>query len=307
MILIPEGKPGVRLAGPIAEMIDDLLRADPNIDLNQLAREFDTTYSAVWRRRNTIERVECNGRDYRRRPGPNPLVTPEIAQFAQELLIWDPTLYLDEVADHIYMEYAVVLDNPQISRLWKAAKVSRKKNHVTAAQQNDVLIAAWDFKMCQWDSRRLVFLDESASNERTGDRRWGWAPLGVPPKVKRWLGKGERYSILPTYTLDGWLDPLIVQGGITAEIFEWWLKPRSYHYATVGMAIEISLLWIIARSIRANACWRCVPRRASSYSICLLTVLSSTQLRPVSTTSKHIYDVIIEYTHKPIMLDLRTS
>jgi len=78
--------------------------------------------------------------------------------------------------------------------------------------------------MSRWDAHRLVFMDESASNERIGDRKWGWAPLGVPPEVKRWLGKGERYSILPAYVLDGWLEPLVVQGAITAVIFEWWLE-----------------------------------------------------------------------------------
>ena len=31
----------------------------------------------------------------------------------------------------------------------------------------------------QYDSDQLIFLDESASNERTGDRKYDWSPQGL--------------------------------------------------------------------------------------------------------------------------------
>jgi len=32
-------------------------------------------------------------------------------------------------------------------------------------------------QLSQWKSEQMVFVDESAVNERTADRKWGWAPI----------------------------------------------------------------------------------------------------------------------------------
>jgi len=37
--------------------------------------------------------------------------------------------------------------------------------------------------MTEWRSEQLVFVDESAANERTGDRKFGWAPVGAVAEV----------------------------------------------------------------------------------------------------------------------------
>jgi len=68
----------------------------------------------------------------------------------------------------------------------------------------------------------LVCLDKSACNERIGDRKFGVALIGTPARIKRWLKRTERYSILPAYTIEGWMKPLAVKGAITAEVFEHW-------------------------------------------------------------------------------------
>jgi transposase len=70
----------------------------------------------------------------------------------------------------------------------------------------------------------LVFVDESASNEKTGERRYGWSLIGVRARAKRWLKRSKRWSVLPVYTIDGYLKPITFQGSITAEIFEDWLE-----------------------------------------------------------------------------------
>lgn len=37
--------------------------------------------------------------------------------------------------------------------------------------------------MTEWRPDQLVFVDESAANERTGDRKYGWAPVGAVAEV----------------------------------------------------------------------------------------------------------------------------
>jgi DDE superfamily endonuclease len=74
----------------------------------------------------------------------------------------------------------------------------------------------------------LVFLDESAANERTGDRRCGWSPQGVVCRVDRPLKHSEMWSILPALTCesDGYIDWVIHHGAINAELFIRFLEER---------------------------------------------------------------------------------
>jgi len=76
-------------------------------------------------------------------------------------------------------------------------------------------------------ARAISFIDESAANERTGWRKFGWSPRGVDPlqigSSERWT----RWSILPTYTLRGCPpNPSVFEGVITQAISNDW-RPHS--------------------------------------------------------------------------------
>jgi hypothetical protein len=43
-----------------------------------------------------------------------------------------------------------------------------------------------------WTADQLIFLDESAANERTGDRKYGWSPIRTTYAVARPLKRLER-------------------------------------------------------------------------------------------------------------------
>jgi transposase len=76
-----------------------------------------------------------------------------------------------------------------------------------------------------WHARQLVFIDESAANERTRDRKYGWSPQGFKATDILPIKRSQRWSILPALTVDGYLDgTLIYQGSITADIFESWIE-----------------------------------------------------------------------------------
>ena len=57
--------------------------------------------------------------------------------------------------------------------------------------------------MINWDAQQLVFLDKAASNERTTDRKYGYAPSGALAYVKRWLKRFVRWSILLALDING--------------------------------------------------------------------------------------------------------
>jgi len=74
-----------------------------------------------------------------------------------------------------------------------------------AAQRNPELRKAWLHKLSQWAADQLVFIGESAANERTSDRKTGWAHIGITPFENKPFKCSERFSVLPAYTIDGFI------------------------------------------------------------------------------------------------------
>ena len=79
-------------------------------------------------------------------------------------------------------------------------------------------------RLTEWRPDQLVFLDESATNEHTMDRKYGWAPIGVDSIISRSQKRRERHSILPTYSLDGVIAFEIFQSFYTKALYCWFIK-----------------------------------------------------------------------------------
>ena len=115
-----------------------------------------------------------------------------------------------------------------ISSIWRALKRNRWSRKIVqrrAMERSEDLRAAWKGRQCTWDSNRLIFIDESGANERTGYRKFGWSYINLPAIDTISIKRSERWSILPAYSFNGFLPgTLIWQGSITSEIFNAWIK-----------------------------------------------------------------------------------
>jgi len=89
-----------------------------------------------------------------------------------------------------------------------------------------VLRDAWVCTLAEFTPEQLMFLDESAANERTADRKYGWAPLGVTPQLYQPLKRSERWSVLPVYTVEGFLTWEIMQAGFDKKSFNDFVRHR---------------------------------------------------------------------------------
>jgi DDE superfamily endonuclease len=69
-----------------------------------------------------------------------------------------------------------------------------------------------------------MFLDESACNERTGDRKYEWASIGTIAASVESLKYTEKWSILPLYTMDGYIAWEILKGSYNTEEFNEFVK-----------------------------------------------------------------------------------
>jgi hypothetical protein len=134
----------------------------------------------------------ATGLDMRRKAGRKPQWTPEIQEFVLDLLYHNCQLYQDEVADEIYDQFGTKLKQSAMSRLYSSLGITHKKLSIMATESDPELVNWWRDKQRQWKLSQLVFVDESASNKKNGQRRWGWAPVGMDASQKQWLKRSER-------------------------------------------------------------------------------------------------------------------
>ena len=121
-----------------------------------------------------------------------------------------PTAYLDEMQQFLFDEYdGLEVTIWSIRRVLRERSWSRKAVHARAAERNEPLRDKWRGIGATYNEDQLVMLDESASNERTGDRKYGWSLIGTDYRVSRPLKRSERWSLLPALTVDGYLNYLI--------------------------------------------------------------------------------------------------
>lgn len=119
----------------------------------------------------------------------------------------------------LYDDFGVIIHTSNIWRALEAARWSRKVARRKASERNEVLRGKWVGYCLQFTADQLVFIDESAANERTGDRKYGWSPVNVECEVFSSLKRSERWSILPALDVNGYFAWLIYQGSINGNLF----------------------------------------------------------------------------------------
>lgn len=182
----------------------------------QLASNFNTTLRTIQYHKAAIAAGEPSNQYS---GGPRRVVTLQMEQAIKLLLDERPWYYQDEIADFLLDAFGVEIRRQTVSYILKRIKVSRKKLRVVAAQQNEELRVQWRDSLQNYTADQLVFLDESGSDNRTGDRKYGWAEVGARAVVRRWLGSRKRVSVLPAYTLDGYIAARTFLGTSSAELF----------------------------------------------------------------------------------------
>ena len=64
-----------------------------------------------------------------------------------------------------------------------------------------------------------MYIDESAFNEHTLDRKYGWSKIGTPARQIESFKRSPKWSILPLYTCNGFYDWEIIHGSFNADLF----------------------------------------------------------------------------------------
>lgn len=167
-------------------------------------------------------------------PGRPPSLTNENIAFIEALLEADPSMYLDEIQQKLRDICDCDVSIATISRALHRVQLTRKTVTKAAAERDEQLRAIWEGVMAQYtDPELFVFLDESAVDGRTGQRRQGWSHMGTPCVRRMSFMRGTRYSILPALTIDGIIALDIVEGSITKEKFLQFLRTNVVCYLSI--------------------------------------------------------------------------
>lgn len=210
-----------RLSDAAVLQIDHALRI-PGINANvafmkMLASNWGTSIQCIRTHRARIARGEAIGGHL---GGQRKVITPTIEAAIHDLLNNCPWLYQDEIMDFLHEVFDIEVDQSSISRALARIKITRKKLRIEAAQRNAELRTYWQDQMQFFEASQIVCVDETGSDERTGDRAYGWAKKGVRAKVQQYLAYRTRVSALAGYTIDGYLACRTYEGTGTGDIFE---------------------------------------------------------------------------------------
>ena len=152
-------------------------------------------------------------------------MTREIEEALLEYLLGRPDIILEEQQYWLWDIFGITIHISSISRFLKREGwTSKKKLKKRASEQCPFLREAWMRRLAGWTADQLVYVDKSAANEHTKDRKRGWAPKEIDPIVYRPAKRSERYSILPAYTLNGLIAYHIIQGAWSSALFNWYIE-----------------------------------------------------------------------------------
>ena len=157
-----------------------------------------------------------------RRVGRRSRITPSMGKYLLALLREEPDIYMEEMADCLFERFGDRVSERSIGRFLRSAGWSRKKIRRIAHQRDDDLRDYYLFLLGELrvEDEQIIFVDESGCDRRAAYRHSGWAPLGISPTKKDKFGRGDRWHILPAYSMKGIVLSRIYQGSTDAALFE---------------------------------------------------------------------------------------
>jgi transposase len=173
------------------------------------------------------------------RLGRPPLLRQAQLEGLAEYLVDRPSAYLEEMQQFLYEEFDVEC---HISTVWRALEklnYSRKLATKRAREQSEPLRRVYRARMAEYKAEQIIAIDESACNERTGDRKYGWSRVNTPVELSYSMRRSERWSILPAMTCNGYLSYTVFQGAITSELMEDFMAASVLPYTTPGYSVIV--------------------------------------------------------------------
>jgi len=136
------------------------------------------------------------------------------------LLCADPSLLLEEIQEWVQVTKNIPISRSAICRYIKDAGFTHKKLKMHAAERNEEEAEAWMMETnSEFIAEQLVSVDETSKDGRTMWRRYGYAPIGQEAIQHAPFPRGERWSLCPAMTVNGYIVKLAVPGSVQTADF----------------------------------------------------------------------------------------
>ena len=168
----------------------------------------------ILRFRATGDVIPC-----KQRHGPLPAMTEFEELTVLELLLNNPSMYLQEVQEELSRVTGSVYDCATICRTIKRLGMTRKKLGFVAIQRCDIQRARYLSQILDFDPKTLIFIDETGSTRRNEVRKYGYSLCGLTPVSHKLRVYGKRLSAIGILTCNGIEDVYIVEGNVNSTIF----------------------------------------------------------------------------------------
>jgi transposase len=173
--------------------------------VSELRKTYEV-FGAVDRIRNTVR-------------GPRRKINAYMEEGMLDYLSENPQSSLDNWREFLDDEYEVQVSRQTVSRCLSRLRITRKRIERVMTEQDAVARNDYTARMCQYDANQVVFVDESAYNERTCESKYGWSAKGTPCRVRLPGRRSKRWSILPAISTEGYIDSEVYHGSFNAERF----------------------------------------------------------------------------------------
>ena len=210
--------PGKRYNDETNGQIEMLLSC--GIPPRKIAADLNIDPSLVYRRRSRLKLFGAVNSPPLSVQGRQRILNREHEEAIEDFLDEYPQANLDEVTAFIYDEFGLNIHKSTLSRALSRIKLTYKRVEPVSGAQDEDLRVSWMATISQYEAEHLVFLDETACNGRTPNRRWGWSPRGFPCKPRRLSSNSKRWSILPALSVEGYIAIDMFQGSYTGERFK---------------------------------------------------------------------------------------
>jgi len=130
-----------------------------------------------------------------------------------------PVLYLDEIQTALLEVRNVDVCLATISRTLQRLAIANKQVAPEAVERNELLRATWQAAHGDIPAEYCVWLDESSVDDRTNQQTRRWAEVGRACVRRELFIRGQRYSVLPAFTCDGYIALDIFEGAVNKEKF----------------------------------------------------------------------------------------
>ena len=154
----------------VRNTIETCLRA--GVEPLQIASEVRVSHQWVYQLRQTLDAFDTVSPPHLGVQGRPRKITADAEQGLLDFLDDNPSAYQDEMIEFLLSEFGISVTQSTVSRLLKNLNQTHKRVERIYSERDDKLQAHFRAKMCEYKANQLVFVDESAANERIKDRKY---------------------------------------------------------------------------------------------------------------------------------------